>query len=989
MKFVRFSKVAVFVSTVALVLGVVISPVVAQYRPGIEENTQQLQKCVQSSGSIDILFLVDVSASLYKMDNKPGSDPNGLRVQALQAVTRLLGVTEGLDETNVATKKPKHDVNLAFLDFGERVRFSFQDQTLQGWQSLSTFLKYDFSKNIFNRFKTAHGDGDTDYVRALDPTSLNTKKIPQNEIGALQVLKKGKSPCRVLLWFTDGKFDIDKSAHSVPWTTKGAVSGGTEVRDAIPNGKNYLCESDPRYGEALVDVFRNLRESPAAPPVFIGAIGLGKRVEDFELLKGIAEGAGGCGSSPAFGKFVAATNPQDLLDALRQILVPADLTNPTKCGVAPDGPSSFRIGQSLQRMSLLVTAHTSGADISIVGPDVVSQRIPLVRNGVVQSEGNTQGIDASVKELFSVGDSRNRVTYLLVSAEMDPNIPGWSGNWGVEFCNKDLVVTGNRVYVYASGDLEIVAPNSVLTAERTKEISLQLVGRGAKSYSDPSGFLNLDSRTVKIDGTTVDPTSVTFSRDGQLTIPYSPTNAQIGDSVAVEVSIEPRFDLGNGQLIQVDFTTWTNSFQIRKVPNKPNLEVKGAWGTLTKENNKTEIQLRIHAGEEDGKLCINGISDIEVPEGASTSGDNGPQIALASKSIVDCYAVTKNQPDLILPLTVKAPKKFFEIEADGNLTFKVDWSSSTLTELKTDESLPQQITVISSGTTSIIWLQLFVFVLFAILIPLLILYGFNYFYGAKLITAPYFYVSELRRDGRKIMENVKGKFEAVTQYDPNQRKKFDAGLAGSRTRSVSAQSLVIRGVVPLNPFGAASSAAVAPNGLTVGSRGISGLTKYEKAVSEEVTGIGPLVLAGTWFITLNSESCTDGRSDFQLFVFGEDHRDIRRNRDEVLREVANLIEPLESAVRIRNQEQGASGGETKTTDFVSPESGDLSAPTPVGSDIGLVNPPPPAGSERLSRRGFRVNRGKASPVEDSRFPFPAGPPSLTSESPPPEPPPAV
>lgn len=170
------------------------------------------------------------------------------------------------------------------------------------------------------------------------------------------------------MWFTDGKFDIDKSSHSVPWTTKGAVSGGTEVRDAIPNGKNYLCESDPRYGEALVDVFRNLRESPAAPPVFIGAIGLGKRVEDFELLKGIAEGAGGCGSSPAFGKFVAATNPQDLLDALRQILVPADLTNPTKCGVAPDGPSSFRIGQSLQRMSLLVTAHTSGADISIVGP---------------------------------------------------------------------------------------------------------------------------------------------------------------------------------------------------------------------------------------------------------------------------------------------------------------------------------------------------------------------------------------------------------------------------------------------------------------------------------------------------------------------------------------------------------------------------------------------------------------------------------------------
>jgi hypothetical protein len=987
--FVRFSKIAVLVSAVALVLGVVVSPVGAQRKPSIEENTEQLQKCVQSNGSLDILFLVDVSASLYRMDNKPGSDPDGLRVQALQAVTRLLGVTEGLDETNVATKKPIHDVNLAFLDFGERVRYSFQNKELQGWQSLSRFLKYDFEDDIFRRFKTARGDSDTDYVRALDPTSLKSKKVSQNEVGALQVLKKGKSPCRVLLWFTDGKFDIDKSSHSVPWIAKGAVSGITEVRDAIPSGKDYLCKRDPRYGEALVDVLRNLRDNPASPPVFIGAIGLGKKVEDFELLKGIAEGDNGCGDAPAFGKFVAATNPQDLLDALRQILVPTDLTNPTECGVAPSGSSSFRIGQALQRMSLLVTARTSGADVSIVGPDTSTQRISLVRNGVVQQSGSTLGIDASVKQLFSVGDSRNKVTYLLVSAEMNPDIPGWSGIWGVEFCNKDLVGTGNRVYVYASGDLEIIAPNPVLTAERTKEISLQLVGRGAKSYSDPSGFLNLDSRTVKVDGEEVDPASLAFSSDGQLTIPYSPTNAQIGDEVVVEVSIEPRFDLGNGELIPVAFETWTNSFQIRKVPNKPSLEVKGAWGTLTKANNTTEIQLRIHAGEEDGKLCINGISDVQVPKGSPDSGENGPQIALSGKSIIDCYAVTKNQPDLTLPLTVKAPNKFFEIEANGNLTFNVDWSSSTLTEPNTDESLLQQIMVVSSGTTSINWIQLLVFVLFAILIPLLILYGFNYFYGAKLVVAPYYYVSELRRDGLKILENVNGSFGAVAPYDPNQRKKFDAGMGGSRTRSVTAQSLVVRGVVPLNPFGEASSAAVVPNGLTVGSRGSSGLAKYGSAASEEVSGLGPLVLSGTWFIALDGTTCTEERSDFQLFVFGEDHRDIRRNRDEVLSEAFNLIEPIEDAVRIRRQQEIETEIETKTTDSVFPGPEELSRPKPVGFDIESVNQPPPAGSERVSRRGFRVNRGKASPVEDSGIPFSAGPSSLNSESKPPEPPPAV
>jgi hypothetical protein len=723
--------------------------------------------------------------------------------------------------------------------------------------------------------------------------------------------------------------------------------------------------------------------------VFIGAIGLGKKVEDFELLKGIAEGDNGCGDAPAFGKFVAATNPQDLLDALRQILVPTDLTNPTECGVAPSGSSSFRIGQSLQRMSLLVTARTSGADISIVGPDTSSQRIQLVRNGVVQQRGSTLGIDASVKQLFSVGDSRNRVTYLLVSAEMDPNIPGWSGVWGVEFCNKELVGTGNRVYVYASGDLEIIAPNPVLTAERTKEISLQLVGRGAKSYSDPSGFLNLDSRTVKVDGAEVDPASVAFSLDGQLTIPYSPTNAQIGDEVAVEVSIEPRFDLGNGELIPVAFETWTNSFQIRKVPNKPNLEVKGAWGTLTKANNKTEIQLRIHSGEEDGELCINGISDVKVPEGSPSSGENGPQIALSGKSIIDCYEVTKNQPDLMLPLIVEAPNKFFEIEANGQLTFKVDWSSSTLTEPKTDESLQQEIVVVSSGTTSINWLQLLVFVLFAILIPLLILYGFNYFYGAKLVVAPYYYVSELRRDGLKILENVNGSFGAVTPYNPNQRKKLDAGTGGSRTRSVAAQSLVVRGVVPRNPFGEASSAAVVPNGLTVGPRASSVLAKYGSAASEEVAGRGPLVLSGTWFIALDGASCTEERSDFQVFVFGEDHRDIRRNRDEVLREAINLIKPIEDAVQIRRQQEISPDGETKTTDSVFAGAENLPEPKPVGFDIDSVNPPPPAGAERASRRGFRGNRGRVSPVEDSGFPFTAGPPSLTSEPQPPEPPPAV
>ena len=126
-----------------------------------------------------------------------------------------------------------------------------------------------------------------------------------------------------------------------------------------------------------------------------------------------------------------------------------------------------------------------------------------------------------------------------------------------------------------------------------------------------------------------------------------------------------------------------------------------------------------------------------------------------------------------------------------------------------------------------------------------------------------------------------------------------------------------------------------------------------------------------------------------MFVFGEDHRDIRRNRDEVLREAINLIEPIEDAVQIRRQQEISPDRETETTDSVFVGAENLPEPKPVGFDIGSVNPPPPAGAERASRRGFRGNRGKVSPVEDSGLPFTAGPPSLTSEPQPPEPPPAV
>ena len=880
-------------------------------------DTAELQKCVKEQNKLDILFLVDVSASLSKLDGKPGSDPNALRVQALRAITQLLGTTSGLGEVSASSRK---EINLAFLDFGQKVRYSFPK--LQGWQSLQNVLEADNKNRIFDQYKWKKTDSDTDYVRALDPSGFRTKKPLSGETGVLQVLNKSSSPCRALMWFTDGKFDIDPGNHSVPWMKSGTVYGYSQARSAVSEGKEYLCEEDPRHGKALVDVLRSSKLDATSPALFVGAIGLGKKETDFDLLRGVAEGTNACGKTPASGQFVRASNPQDLLDALSNILLTVTRPTPTVCGSNPSGDESFYLGQALQKVSLVISGKLLETDVSLVGPN--SKTIPLVRKdgGYVVTKADAEDLDGirivEAKKLFTVSN----VSYLMVTAELNPNVSGWSGEWGVEFCrdNKNNNVN-DKVSVYVYGSLDLVVPTKQLTVDRTKQIVLQIVGKGAQTYSDASQNLKFKNLTVLIDGKNAIPK---IEGQGVISIDYSPSENKVGQSVKVEVSTEPTFVIAGDTEIPLDFPRWTAELPVRAVPRTPYLEQESRWTPLDKNNPKSSAKFVVHPGDENGQICIKIPRNPSLPVGIGNKDSKPLRIDLVPNN--NCFEMKANSADKGFELRLFAEdEKTFRIDANSPLEFPLEFKASTETGESDTGSLKQGVVVVSSGIVETNWLKAIALALGSLLFPLAILYGFNFLVASRLIIPNRYYTTRVRLSSTPVQEISDLGAVQEFSYNPDTARTNKTGL---RAKSFKVDNLIIIGRLALSPFGAPSAVASHELDVVIGPSGRSKASSSNYSVDS--VGRAPVSLANSWFVVLDSKSIDSSKADARIFVFAENHQLLEKTARELLKNIRDYVEvPLGE---IRSSEEFLA---IQKNEAVTKDSGQA-----LISDVVDVKPPP-------------------------------------------------
>ena len=109
-----------------------------------ESEPTSIQDCVSEKRNLDVLMLVDESSSLKgdAKKNKPGNDPDDLRVDALRSIAQVLASTVDASTEGLGAAKGKSgfNVTLSIAGFGAAYTTRKNLDELNG-QSLAEFVE--------------------------------------------------------------------------------------------------------------------------------------------------------------------------------------------------------------------------------------------------------------------------------------------------------------------------------------------------------------------------------------------------------------------------------------------------------------------------------------------------------------------------------------------------------------------------------------------------------------------------------------------------------------------------------------------------------------------------------------------------------------------------------------------------------------------------------------------------------------------------------
>ncbi|MFC3448401.1 hypothetical protein [Amycolatopsis speibonae] len=352
----------------------------------------EVASCFTARGKLAVLALVDESKSLKSTDR----DAN--RVDALVSMLRTLARYGSTGEGT-----PKKSIEVQLAGFGT----SF---AAGPWRELnpSTIGDLEGQAKGFAERDTAN---DTDFATAL----LGA----QNEFVRKDAVSGTQPPCRLLLLFTDGMYELTTKNLERPY---GGGASRTDLDAIVSRGKEFLCGPGQ-----LTD---QLREAGTA----IVALGLASREQGF--LQSIAErDAPGshCGDSNSPpGKYVAVGGLEELRSAfdsaIAQALGGTPVPSPqpvTVCALASPADERcaqrFALDQSLREFHLLLKLGGPGIAVDVTPP-----------------KGNTVRLTADHRSPLTVGGAELTVSALtasdlVVDGRLPAAAPEWVGTWTVRF----------------------------------------------------------------------------------------------------------------------------------------------------------------------------------------------------------------------------------------------------------------------------------------------------------------------------------------------------------------------------------------------------------------------------------------------------------------------------------------------------------------------------------------------------------------------------
>lgn len=637
---------------------------------------QTLARCVQTTGSLSAVVLVDESRSLSS------SDPHNRRVEGLRAA--LAGL-DRLASTTVDGKRPRVDVLL--VGFSGTVNPDPNARNASpDWQVL-TPGGADALISQADEFAARNKGHFTDYKTAL----LAARQLLAQHAGE-QTAAGGDAPCKALIWFTDGRYDIP---------------GG---ETAIAGGQQFLCRPgglmDGIVSDRIVKFVVGLSLDPAARG----------------FLRSLTDGsAAACGSqlSPRTGAYYDVRDSAELffafgglLDGNGDRLPPRPVCSGLPCA---RGATSFALVPGLR--SFVIRAVTGAPGITPVLRAPTGQTVTLRPRG--PSPSSVAG--ASLGQQWA-SDEAVEIEGNLRAAEAAK----WSGEWSLTFVDP----SGKHVGAVPLARIQLLADAAATV------LGQPVIVKGAPT--------RLRLQLVRADGSPATPSRLTGSAEVAASLTNPDSSAATTLSVRRAPSSFGAFStsvaLASGSPAPFVYVDTATSFA-----------PVGGYAVTT-ERRSFKLETRLPAGQGYPEVSPTELHPSSIKGKGSTSAT---LTVHASPDAAGCVWIgrprTTSTPPVrvaVEPSDIRQPGDCLKLRAGETrklrLTFSVDRSSSSTAQLQVpvglrsslgggdrQVNLPTSFQLYPPPNIGKRWAIITALTLLGLLLPLGLLWLLNY-WGARL-----------------------------------------------------------------------------------------------------------------------------------------------------------------------------------------------------------------------------------------------------------------
>jgi hypothetical protein len=411
--------------------------------PETAPAASELAGCVQRTNRLSVLVLMDESGSLAV------TDPKNQRVEGLRAA--LAGLAHVASSSSGG---PPPAVEVLFLGFYGKVDPA---PSSARWLAVnaSSLTSLDEQAGIY----ATHNFGqDTDFGTAL----LAARQLLAEHAAEL-ARSGGPEPCKALIWFTDGGYEITSRSNSsglpltVPYAPHIVLNSKAAGQQAVAAGKHFLCRP------------AGFMDGLESDNVIKFTVGLGVQMspEDSAFLSAATTGSGpgtSCGSrlSPQTGEYLHVANANGLFFAFGDLLEGANtpITATGTCPLKPcqRGSSSFRSVPGLSRFRIRASTGANGIEIVLRSP--TGQAIHL-SDAAAQETAGLPGTSISERWLSP--------QTVEVEGNFSASSGQWVGPWSFSFVapqgGDTAAVPLSTIRLYADAIPALVGPRALVRGE--------------------------------------------------------------------------------------------------------------------------------------------------------------------------------------------------------------------------------------------------------------------------------------------------------------------------------------------------------------------------------------------------------------------------------------------------------------------------------------------------------------------------------------------